>query len=119
MKNVISKIAQIEHDIKLASIQDLTANSEQVIELHKQEKQRTLDALSTLKFQIESLGQVPRRASQLLTGWNDLEIAVKDLGVELPNNAIKLKEEVKKLSGIDIKSLDAIVKSGTSQLNSI
>ena len=128
MNNILNKINKAEeiqanktelakHEVQLGMVDDFINESNQIIELSKKDIQKVLDALSSAKFQIEILNEVPKRSLALLNKYKNLEAKAKELGVTLPNNLQNIVKQLQPLSKINISKLDGLIKSIVTELN--
>jgi hypothetical protein len=128
MNNILNKINKAEeiqanktelakHEVQLGIVDDFINESNQIIELSKKDIQKVLDALSSAKFQIEILNEVPKRSLALLNKYKNLEAKAKELGVTLPNNLQNIVKQLQPLSKINISKLDGLIKSIVTELN--
>ena len=128
MNNILDKINKADeiqakktelakHEVQLGMVDDFINDSNQIIELSKKDIQKVLDALSSAKFQIEILNEVPKRSLALLNKYKNLEAKAKELGVTLPNNLQNIVKQLQPLSKINISKLDGLIKSIVTELN--
>jgi hypothetical protein len=112
-----SKVELAKHEVQLGMVDEFINESNQIIELSKKDIQKVLDALSSAKFQIEILNEVPKRSLALLNKYNNLEAKAKELGVTLPNNLQNIVKQLQPLSKINISKLDSLIKPIVTELN--